>query len=130
MTVNLKHWQGWMTAARDGALLAHISDTVTSLAESMEEHRQAQQNILTVLDALLETNQAQAEMLADILKAASQEAGPSPVAEALRALVAVIERVDENQTTLIARVAELPEAIGRQLEASLRTSPAMAIAAS
>ena len=117
-----------MTAGRDGALLAHISDTATSIAEGMEEHRQVQQNILTVLDSLLATNEAQSEMLSEILGAAKQEAGPSPVAEALEALVAVIQRMDENQTTLIARLAELPEAIGRQVEASLRGSPAMAAA--
>ena len=116
-----------MTAGRDGALLAHISDTVTSIAEGMEEHRQVQQNILTVLDSLLATNEAQSEMLSEILGAANQ-AGPSPVAEALEALVAVIQRMDENQTTLIARLAELPQAIGRQVEASLSVAPAMAAA--
>jgi hypothetical protein len=111
---------------RDGALLAHISDTVTAFAEGLEEHRQVQQNILTMLDALLETNQAQSEMLAEILGAASQEAGPSPVAQAREALVAVIERLDQNQTTLIARITELPEAIGGQIVASLQTMPAAA----
>jgi hypothetical protein len=119
-----------MTTARDGALLAHISDTVTAFAEGLEEHRQVQQNILTVLDALLETSQAQSEMLAEILGAASQEAGPSPVAQALEALVAVIERLDQNQTTLIARIAELPEAIGSEIVASLQTMPGAAAAPS
>jgi hypothetical protein len=119
-----------MTTAHDGALLAHISDTVTAFAEGLEEHRQVQQNILTVLDALLGTSQAQSEMLAEILGAASQEAGPSPVAQALEALVAVIERLDQNQTTLIARIAELPEAIGTQIVASLQTMPAAVAAPS
>lgn len=115
-----------MAADREGALLSHIADTVTMIAEGLEEHREVQQNILTTLNALLETNQAQSEMLGEILGAASQEAGPSPVAEALEALVAVIERMDMNQTALIARVTELPEAMGRQFEASLRDLSAMA----
>ena len=109
-----------MAATKDGAQLAHLADTVSALAEQMAEHREVQQNILAVLNALLETNQAQSEMLADILGAASQEAGPSPVAHALEALAAQVQQMDENQTSLIAQVAELPEAIGRQFEASLK----------
>ena len=109
-----------MAATKDAAHLAHLADTVTALAEQLAEHREVQQNILTVLNALLETNQAQSEMLADILGAASQEAGPSPVAQTLEALAAQVQQMDENQTSLIAQVAELPEAIGRQFEASLK----------
>jgi hypothetical protein len=97
-----------------------MSDTVTAVAEQLEEHRNVQQNILTVLNQLLETNEAQSEMLAEILGAASQEAAPSPVAQALEALVAMVERLAENQATLIGHVVELPEAIGRQFEISLR----------
>jgi CII-binding regulator of phage lambda lysogenization HflD len=109
-----------MAATKDGAHLAHLADTVTALAEQLAEHGKVQQNILTVLNALLETNQAQSEMLADILGAASQDTGPSPVAEALEALAAQVQQMNENQTSLIAQVAELPEAIGRQFEASLK----------
>jgi len=109
-----------MAATKDEAQLAHLADAVTALAEQLAEHREVQQNILAVLNALLETNQAQSEMLADILGAASQEAGPSPVAHALEALAAQVQQMDENQTSLIAQVAELPEAIGRQFEASLK----------
>ena len=109
-----------MVATKDGAPLAHLADTVTALAEQLVEHREVQQNILAVLNALLETNQAQSEMLADILGAATQDAGPSPLAQALEALAAQVQQMDENQTSLIARVAELPEAIGRQFEASLK----------
>ena len=109
-----------MAATKDGAQLAHLADTATALAEQLAEHREVQQNILAVLNALLETNQAQSEMLADILGAASQEAGPSPVAQALEALAAQVQQMDENQTSLIAQVAELPEAIGRQFETSLK----------
>jgi hypothetical protein len=58
-------------------------------------------------------------MLADILGAATQEAGPSPVAEALNALVAQVQQLDENQTALIVHLTELSEAMGRQFEASL-----------
>ena len=109
-----------MAATRDGAHLAHLADTVTALAEQLAEHREVQQNILAVLNALLETNQAQSEMLADILGAATQDAGPSPLAQALEALAAQVQQMDENPTSLIAQVAELPEAIGRQFEASLK----------
>ena len=45
-----------MASAKDGAYLAHISDTVTELAEQLDEHKDVQQNILTVLNSLLETN--------------------------------------------------------------------------
>jgi len=109
-----------MAATKDGAQLAHLSDTVTALAEQLAEHREVQQNILAVLNALLETNQAQSEMLADILGAATQDTGPSPVAQALAALAAQVQQMDENQTSLTAQVAGLPEAIGRQFEASLK----------
>ena len=54
-----------MTATRDGAYLAHISDTLTAIAEQLDEQREVQQNVLTALNALLETNRAQSEMLAE-----------------------------------------------------------------
>jgi pantothenate kinase len=109
-----------LAGTKDAAHLAHISDTVTAVAEQMEEHRQVQQNILTVLNQLLETNEAQSEMLAEILGAAAQEAGPSPVAQALEALVATVDLLAESQATLTEHIADLPEAIGRQFEISLR----------
>lgn len=109
-----------MTTTKDGALLAHISDTVTATEEVVVGQGEVQRNILTVLNAVLDTCEAQTEMLTELLGAASQEAGPSPVAEALEALVAVMERINENQAILIGHVAELPGAIGRQFEASLR----------
>ena len=109
-----------MTATRDGAYLAHISDTLTAIAGQLDEQREVQQNVLTVLNVLLETSRAQSEMLAEILGAASQDAGPSPVAVALEALAAQVRKMDENQTSLIALVAELPEAVGRQFETSLK----------
>ncbi len=108
-----------MASGKDGALLAHISDTVTEVAEQLGEHKDVQQNILAVLNSLLDTNQAQTEMLSEILGAAQQEPGPSPVAQALETLVAAVQQLAENQATLIAHVAELPEAIGRQFEISL-----------
>ncbi len=108
-----------MAATQDAAVLAHIADTVTAMAAQMEEQREVQQNVLAVLGCLLETSRAQSEMLADILGAATQEAGPSPVAEALTALVEQVRQLDENQTALIVHLTELPEAMGRQLEASM-----------
>jgi hypothetical protein len=115
-----------MSSARDGAYLAHIADTVTEIGKQVEEQRIVQGNILAVLNALLETNKAQSEMLAEILGAASQDTGPSPVADALNALVSMVERMDENQIALITGVTELPEAIGRQFEACLQERPVMA----
>ena len=109
-----------MTATRDGAYLAHISDTLTAIAGQLDEQREVQQNVLTVLNVLLETNRTQSEMLAEILGAASQDAGPSPVSVALEALAAQVRQMDETQTGLIALVAELPEAVGRQFETSLK----------
>ena len=119
-----------MAATKDGAHLAHLADAVTALAEQLAPSvKQAtwldstgrfSRTSWRVLNALLETNQAQSEMLADILGAATQDAGPSPVAQALAALAAQVQQMDENQTSLIAQVAGLPEAIGRQFEASLK----------
>ena len=120
LLVRLKGTQSAMPATTDRAYLAHIDDIVIAIEEQLGQHREVQQNILAVLNELLATNQAQSEMLAEILGAASQEAEPSPVAQALAALAARIQELDENQTNLIARVAELPEAVGKQFEASLK----------
>jgi hypothetical protein len=109
-----------MATMKDGAHLAHIGDTVTAIAEQLEEQKGVQQTILAVLKELLAANQAQSEMMADILAAASEEAGPSPVAQALEALAARVHQMDANQTNLIALVAELPGAVGRQFETSLK----------
>jgi hypothetical protein len=109
-----------MTATKDGVHLAHLSDTVTAITEQLDEQREVQQNVLAVLNHLLETNRAQSEMLVEILGAASQDTGPSPVAEALETLAAQVQLMGENQTNLIALVAELPEAVGRQFESSLK----------
>ena len=108
-----------MAAAKHEADVAHMVDTMTAISGQLEEHREVQQTILAVLNELLAANQAQSEMLADILAAASEEAGPSPVAQALEALAARVERMDANQASLIALVADLPEAIGRQFETGL-----------
>jgi hypothetical protein len=88
-----------MTATKDGAYLAHLSDTVTAITEQLDEQREVQQNVLAVLNHLLETNRAQSEMLAEILGAAAQDARPSPVVEALEALVTQVEQMNENQTS-------------------------------
>ena len=83
-----------MATTQDGAYLAHLADTVTAIAEQLGEQREVQQNMLTVLNDLLEANLAQSEMLADILGAATQDTGPSPVAEALQALAGEVQRMD------------------------------------
>lgn len=104
----------------EGVQVAAISENVAAVVERLGEHKEVQQNILVVLNQLLETNEAQSEMLAEIMAAASQEAGPSPVAEALNALVVSVERLVENQTILLERIVELPNAIGQQFEITLR----------
>jgi hypothetical protein len=109
-----------MPVTNDGAFLSQMADTLTAISERMGEHKDVQQNILAVLNHLLVTSQAQSEMLAEILRAASQDTGPSPVAEALETLAAQVQQMGENQTSLIALVAELPEAVGRQFESSLK----------
>jgi len=109
-----------MTVVKDGVNLAHIGDTAAAIAEQLEEHREVQQTILAVLNELLAANQAQSEMLADVLAAASEEAGPSPVAQALEALAARMQQMDANQTSLITLVADLPGAVGQQFETSLK----------
>ena len=115
-----------MAVAKDEAYLAHISDTVTAIEEEQQEQKQVLSNILTILGLLLETNQAQSEMLTEILGAASQEAGPSPVAEALEVLAMRVRDMDNRQAVLIERVAELPLAIGQQFAESLRAGPTAA----
>ena len=109
-----------MATTQDGAYLAHISDTVTAMAAHLDSQHETQQAILTVLKLLLETNAAQSEMLADIIRAATPEDGPSPVAEALQALAAQVQQMDETQAELITQIVALPAAIGSQFEISLR----------
>ena len=104
--------------------LAHISDTVTEIAQGLEESRQVQQNILTALNLLIDSQGTHTEMLAEILGAAAQEAGPSPVAEALEALCGQVGHMDLNQAALIANVMGLPVAIGQQFEAALKETSA------
>jgi hypothetical protein len=104
----------------------NMDDTMSSISAQIADMHELQRNMLTVLTLLLETNEAQTEMLADILKAASEEPGPSPVAEVLSALVAAVDRLTENQATLMTYVAELPNAIGRQFEICLRAQPTAA----
>jgi hypothetical protein len=108
-----------MAATKDGAHMAHTANTTMTITEQLEQHGEVQQSILAVLSELLATNQAQSEILADILAAASEEAGPSPVAEALEVIAARVRQMEENQTRLITLVADLPEAVGRQFEISL-----------
>ena len=115
-----------MATTHDGASLAHLADTVKALAARVAEQAEVQRNILAVLHELLETSRAQSEMLADILGAASQEAGPLPVVEALEGLAAQVGGMEETQTGLIALVTALPEAIGRQFEISLKDWPGAA----
>ncbi|MBB3175226.1 hypothetical protein FHR90_003080 [Endobacter medicaginis] len=104
-----------MTETRDGAYLAHISDTVEANANQLG-------TIVEILRVMVDTQGAQSEMLAQILGAAIAPPGPSPVAEALRALA---ERVDANTAAIgeMAAVMEgLPAAIGEAIEPD-RASP-------
>ena len=96
-----------------------MAEIVPPISEQLADISEVQENILTTLNLLLEANEAQSQMLADILAAAAQEPAPSPVAEALAALVAAVQGLADNQAALIAHIAELPASIGRQLESCL-----------
>ena len=72
-----------MAGDRDGAYMAHISD-------KLEEHSARFAAVEGVLGLMLETLQAQTEMLTEILNAAREDAGPSPVARALTNLTTAV----------------------------------------
>ncbi|BAK85268.1 hypothetical protein Gbth_027_010 [Gluconobacter thailandicus F149-1 = NBRC 100600] len=72
-----------MAKDTDGAYLAHVSDT-------LEEHGKQLSAIQTVLGMMLDTLQAQTEMLTEVLAAARDEPGDSPVAQALTNLTAAV----------------------------------------
>jgi hypothetical protein len=108
-----------MADSKDRADLVQIAQAVAALGKQLAEQGEVQKNMLAVLESLLETNQAHSEMIADILGAATQEPGPSPVADALAAVVAQVQLLNENQAAMIAQMAGLPDAIGQQFAASL-----------
>lgn len=97
-----------MAADRDGALLAHIADTVT-------EMRAEQDAMRAVLARLVEAVAAQTEMLTEILAAARQEAGPSETNETLRALVSAVQENTEAVTAMANQMAALPAEIGTEV---------------
>lgn len=72
-----------MAGDRDGAFMAHISD-------KLEEHSARFVAIEGVLGLMLDTLQAQTEMLTELLNAAREEPGLSPVARALEALATAV----------------------------------------
>jgi len=72
-----------MARDSDGAYLAHISDTLA-------EHSQQLGTIHTVLGQMLSAIEAQTEMLTEVLAAARDEPGDSPVAQALTNLTAAV----------------------------------------
>lgn len=98
-----------MNETRDSADLAQIAATVEANAARLG-------TMTEILRVMIDTQEAQSAMLAQILAAAVTPPGPSPVAEALRTLA---DRVEANTSAIggMAAVMEgLPAAIGEALE--------------
>jgi hypothetical protein len=97
-----------MTSQRDGALLAHIADTVTEMCAE-------QTTMLAVLARLVEIGETQTEMLTEILGAAHQEPGPS---ETTRLLAELVLAVQEN-TAAVAGIAEQMASLPAEISAEV-----------
>lgn len=89
-----------MAGDRDGAFMAHISD-------KLEEHSARFVAVEGVLGLMLETLQAQTEMLTEVLNAARQEPGPSPVARALEHLASAVAENTEAVSGMARTMGEL-----------------------
>lgn len=103
-----------MATDRDGALLAHIADTVT-------EMRQEQAAMAATVLRMVETGEAHTEMLGEILRAARQELGPPETAQALQTLTSAVEANTAAVGALAELVGGLPADIGTELAAVLGT---------
>jgi hypothetical protein len=101
-----------MANDRDSAFLAHIADTVT-------EMRKEQRAMLTVLTRLVETSEAQTEMLAEILGAARQETGPSETAAQLAALIAAVQENSRVIESVAEQIGSLPAEVGAEIASAL-----------
>ena len=97
-----------MTSQREGALLAHIADTVTEMCAE-------QTTMLAVLARLVEIGETQTEMLTEILGAAHQEPGPS---ETTRLLAELVLAVQEN-TAAVAGIAEQMASLPAEISAEV-----------
>jgi N-methylhydantoinase B/oxoprolinase/acetone carboxylase alpha subunit len=105
-----------MANDRGSAFLAHITDTVTDM-------REEQRAMLTVLTRLVETSEAQTEMLAEILGAARQEAGPSETAQQLAALIAAVQENSRAIESMAEQLGALPVEVGAEIANALREEP-------
>jgi prefoldin subunit 5 len=117
-----------MAKDQDAAAVAHLGQTVTAMREELSELRTTQNAVLATLTAVLAANEAQSEMLAEILRAARQEEGPSEVAQQLESLVAAVRLSTETIEFLAEQMAALPGEIGaavaRGLPAGASARPA------
>jgi len=101
-----------MAKDQDDAALARLGQSVTAMQEELSALRTTQNALLATLAALLAANEAQSEMLGEILRAARQEDGPSEVARQLEALIAAVRQGTETIDSLAEQMAALPGAIG------------------
>jgi prefoldin subunit 5 len=117
-----------MAKDQDAAAVAHLGQTVTAMREELSELRATQTAVLATLTALLAANEGQSEMLAEILRAARQEDGPSEVAQQLETLIAAVRLSAETVESLAEQMAALPDeisaAVTRGLPAGASARPA------
>jgi hypothetical protein len=83
----------------EGGFLAHLSDRVTSVDERIDRLLELQDAVLAILTRMSEDLRAQSEMLAEILGAARDDPGPSPVSVLLKVLT-----VNENTVVEMAGI--------------------------
>lgn len=105
-----------MATDRDGALLAHIADTVTEL-------REQQGTMIAILGQLTDAIGAQTEMLTEVLGAAREEPGPSETAQALTALAAAVEQNTAAVTSMGDQLAALPREIATEVAHAMGEEP-------
>ena len=87
------------------------------------EVKREQTVMLAILSRMVESADAQTEMLADILRAATQEAGPSEAAPAIAALASAVRENTEAVRAIAAQMAELPGEIGAEVARAMPTEP-------
>jgi hypothetical protein len=115
-----------MAKDQDAVAMAHLGQAMTAMRQELGELRTTQSALLATLTALLAANEAQSEMLGEILRAARQEDGPSEVAQHLEALTAAVRHGAETVEALAAQMIALPEEIGAAIARSMPGASARA----
>lgn len=112
-----------MTKSPEPAALAELTQRVSELQTQMEAVREGQQSVVAVLTLLVETNEAQSEMLAEILAAARQDQGPSETAQQLDVLTVAIRQNSDVIQGLAQQMAALPTEIGAEVARAMPGAP-------